>query len=131
MEDSTFQGWTTPPGTMDFPDGRKLAGSPHKPNYVGEVKSLPKATADTIRYAARQWPEGRASDFDRDGRTWVDRATGTEYRVVHGNPLLGDDPAMADLFCVEDDTLWFLRKADRQAGKSVRLGTVGGMRGTR
>ena len=130
MEDSTFQGWTTPPGVMDYPTGRKLPSAPPK-SYIGETWSLPRATDDTIRYAARQWPQGRSEDFDRLGRVWTDRATGTVYKLVHGNPLLGDDPDAADLFVVEDDSLWFLRKGDRPQGKSVALGTIGGLRGTR
>ena len=94
---------------------------------------MPRATDDTIRYAARQWPQGRSEDFDRLGRVWTgSRATGTVYKLVHGNPLLGDDPDAADLFVVEDDSLWFLRKGDRpQAEIPSRSGTIGGLRGTR
>ena len=64
MEDSTFQGWTTPLGP--YPEGRKLPSAPAR-GYVGEVRSLSRATEESIRYAARTWPQGRAEDFERDG----------------------------------------------------------------
>jgi len=135
-EDSSWAGWTTPPpAVMDMPDGRRLEGSPHKPGYMGEVRSLPKATEDAIKYAARSWPQGRPEDFDHEGRVWTNRATGTVYRLVHGNPLAGlgldGDTSVADLFVVEDDTIWFLRRAEQPVSKSVSLGTVGGMRAGR
>ena len=127
MEDSTFEGWTTPlpPGVMDYPTGRRVEDSPHKPGFRGETWSLPKATEDSIRYASRSWPQGRLEDFDREGRTYTERATGTVYKLVHGNVLLGDDTDAADLFLVEGDALWFLRRADApRRGKSVVHGTV-------
>ena len=80
---------------------------------MGELRSLTQATDETIQYAARTWPQGRPEDFDREGRNYTDRATGTVYRLVHGNPLLADDTSVVDLFVVEDGSMWFLSRADR------------------
>ncbi len=92
------------------------------------MRSLPKATEDSIRYAARTWPRGRAEDYEREGRRFTERTTGVEYALVHGNPLLGEGGAeVADLFIVEDDCLLFLRRADAPSGKSVALGSIGGL----
>ena len=69
MEDSSWEGWTTPappPGPeIGFPFGRKLPGGPPS-GWVGEIRSLPKATDDTIKYASRMWPQARPEDFERD-----------------------------------------------------------------
>ena len=111
---------------IDVPVGRKLEGSPARKGYLGEMRPMPKATGEAIKYAARQWPQGRADEFDRDGRTWTDRATGVVYKLVHGSPLQGDDEDAADLFVVEDDVIWFLRRADRPQAKSVTVGTLWG-----
>ena len=126
MEDSTFEGWTTQPaGVMNFPEGRRVERPPH--GYVGELRgSLPKASLDQIKYATQRWPQGRAESFDREGRTFTERATGIIYQLVRGNPLLGDDPDAADLFVVEDEVLWFLRRTDRPSARSVSVGTLWG-----
>ena len=125
-----------PPGTMDMPEGRRVEGPPHRPGYMGEVRSLPQATDDAIKYAARTWPQGRAEDFDVDGRVWTERATGIRYRLVHGNPLAGigldGDTSSADLFVAADDSLWFLRRDEPQYPRtSVHVGTVTGGKATR
>jgi hypothetical protein len=128
MEDSSWSGWTTPPPPpgpeIGFPFGRKLPGGPPS-GWVGEIRSLPKATDDAIKFAARMWPQGRPKDFDRTGRRYVERDTGTEYQLVRGNPLFGDEPEAADLFLVEDGSLWFLRRVDRPEVRSRYLGTMG------
>jgi hypothetical protein len=99
---------------------------------VGEFRTLTKATADTIKYAARTWTQVQPEDFERTGRRrYVERATGIEYDLVHGNPMLGDDPELADVFFAEDDALWFLRRADRSEVRSRVMGTMGAMRVTR
>jgi hypothetical protein len=68
-------------------------------------------------------------DFDRTGkRRYVERATGIEFDVCHWNPLLGDDPEAADYFFVEDDSLWFLRRADRPRVRSQSMGSMGAVR---
>ena len=85
--------------------------------WVGELRSMPRATDDAIKYAERNWPQARPEDFERDGRRFVERATGIEYDLVHGNPLLDDDAEVADVFIVEDGSLWFLR---RPAGHPAR-----------
>ena len=131
-EDSTWEGWTTPspsPGVpLGIPTGRKLPSGPPA-GWVGEVRTMPRATDDTIRYAARLWPQVQPEDFDRTGkRRYVERATGIEFDVCHGNPLLGDDPEAADYFFVEDDSLWFLRRADRPRVRSQSMGSMGAVR---
>jgi hypothetical protein len=72
VEDSTFEGWTSP--VMDYPDGRMLPGPP-RPGYMGEVRSLPLTSDDAVKYACRSWPQGRPEDFDREGQPrWKLRA---------------------------------------------------------
>jgi|SoiMetStandDraft_2_1073263.scaffolds.fasta_scaffold415117_1 hypothetical protein len=73
------------------------------------------------------WPQGRPKDFERTGRRYVERATGVEFQLVRGNPLFGDDPEAADLFLVEDGSLWFLRRVDRPealVADDARLGMM-------
>ena len=51
MEDSSWEGWTTPPappGLDGFPFGRKLPAGPSG-GWVGEIRSLPKATDDSVK----------------------------------------------------------------------------------
>ena len=84
MEDSSFAGWTTPPGVMDMPTGRRLDRPPRE-DWIGEVRSQPHADYETIKYASRSWPQGRAGSFDRSGRVWTERATGIVYKLVRGN----------------------------------------------
>ena len=61
------------------------------------------------------------------GRRYVERATGVAYDLCHGNPLLGDDPEVADVFFAEDGSLWFLRRADGERVSSTWMGTMGPM----
>ena len=132
MEDSSWEGWTTapaPPGPeIGFPFGRKLPGGPPS-GWIGEIRSLPKATDDTIKYASRMSPQGRPKDFERDGRRYVERATGIEYELVRGNPLFSDNPEAADVFLSADGSLWFLRRVDRPQVRSKVMGTMGAWQG--
>ena len=132
MEDSSWEGWTTPPSpegfALGYPDGRKLPGGPPG-GWVGQFRSMPKATDDTIKYAARIWPQVQPEDFERAGRRrYVERATGVEYDLCHGNPMLGDDADVADVFFAKDGALWFLRRADRSQVRSQWVGTMGAVR---
>ena len=119
MEDSTWEGWTTPPAPTGFdlgyPEGRKLPSGPPG-GWVGEMRTKPEATDDTIKYAARIWPQVRAKDFECDGRRYTERATGVRYELCRGNLLLADDPATADCFFHEDGSLW------RQLGHRLLCG---------
>jgi hypothetical protein len=118
MEDSTWEGWTTMPPppegfALGYPEGRKVAGGPPG-GWMGQLRTMPRATDDAIKFAARTWTHARAEEFERVGRRrYIDRATGVEYDLVHGNPLLGDEPELADVFLVADDALLFLRRVDR------------------
>jgi hypothetical protein len=134
-EDSSFEGWTTapelPPGVMRLPEGRRLEGSPHPKGYVGSMRpSGVEADAKTISYAAQHWPERELSDFTIERRVWIDRATGQEYRLVPGNPLLAlgidGDSSVAECFVVADGQLWFLRPAGSRS-RSVAVGSIGGL----
>ncbi len=131
MEDSSWSGWTTPPPPgleLGYPEGRKLP-SPPAAGWHGEVRTSTRATDDAIRYASRIWPRVRPEDFDRTGRRrYVERATGIAFDLCHGNPLLADDAAVADVFFAEDGSLWFLRRADRPEARSQYMGSMGGAR---
>ena len=123
MADSSW----TPGLELGYPEGRKLPGGPPG-GWVGQLRTMPEATADSIKFAKRSWPQANPADFERVGkRTFRDRATGTEYELCRGNVLLGDDPEAADCFFAEDDSLWFLRRRDRSQVRSRVMGTMGAM----
>jgi hypothetical protein len=113
---------------MDMPTGRRLDG-PRK-GILGTVTYGIEAHEESIAYAARHWPERKLKDFEIERRVWRDRATGEEYRVVPGNPLLslghvgGGDQSVADFFVVANDLLWFLKSTSAPA-RSVVLGSIG------
>jgi hypothetical protein len=46
------------------------------------------AWPERIVEARRQWPELPAADFEKEGRRWVDKASGVQYRAASGAPLL-------------------------------------------
>jgi hypothetical protein len=135
MEDSSWEGWTTPPSpegfALGYPEGRKLPSAPPG-GWVGQLRTTPKATDDVIKFAARTWTQARPEEFERTGRRrYIDRHDGTAYDLVRGNVVLGDDPELADLFFVEDGALWFLRRADRPQVRSRVMGAMGAMRPVR
>jgi hypothetical protein len=126
----SFDDWTTPPTPMGgFPGGRKVAGSDRPRNWVGSVEDGLTATEDRLKLARSRWSEAQPDAFEHlDGHRWRDRATGREYRRVAGNPLYGDENAVA-LFVVRDGRLVFLRPdADRAEHRHV--GTMRGLRAT-
>jgi hypothetical protein len=133
-EDSSWEGWTTPPplppGVMKLPEGRRLEGSPHPRGYVGSMRVGVEADDETISYSAQHWPQGELSDFVIERRVWIDRATGHEYRLVPGNPLLGlghdGDRSKVDVFVIAGGQLWFLRRAGSDS-RSVTVGSIGGV----
>jgi hypothetical protein len=72
MEDSTWEGWTTPPQQpagfeLGYPEGRMLP-SPPAVGWQGEVRASTKATDDAVKYASRTWTQARPEEFERDGR---------------------------------------------------------------
>lgn len=66
----------------------------------------------------------RGDRDERDGRRFTERSSRTEFRLCHGNPMLGD-PEVADAFFSEDGSLWFLKRADRWEVKSTWMGSMG------
>jgi hypothetical protein len=132
-DDSSLEGWLTPPaplppGVMDYPTGRKLDSPPAK-GLVGTMPNGIEADEGSIAYAARHWPQRKLNDFHIADRVWRDRATGEQYRVVRGNPLLGlgheSDTSVADCFVVASGLLWFLKNTAAPATRSTVLGSVG------
>jgi hypothetical protein len=92
---------------------------------------MTKATDGAIKFASRHWKQVQPEDFERTGRRrYVERATGVEYDLCHGNPLLGD-PEVADVFFAEDGSLWFLRRADRPQVRSQWMGSMGAVTAVR
>jgi hypothetical protein len=86
------------------------------------------AWPERIEEAARQWPQGRAQDFEQIGKSlYRDSASGIEYRHVRGSPLLtlgergrGD----VSLFFVRDGKLVFLARADLPEASVIYHGPI-------
>jgi hypothetical protein len=97
-------GWTT-----RTPFGRKLEQGANRPaDWLGTVSVLAEATPGNLKAARRFLQQGNEDDFQREGRTWTDRATGQTYRLVHGQPLATPRPdGTSDLFLVVDGNLIF------------------------
>jgi hypothetical protein len=131
-EDSSFEGWTSPtaplpPGYMDMPTGLRLDSPPAK-GFIGTMTYGVEANEGSIAYAERHWPRRDLKDFHIADRVWRDRATGEEYRVARGNPLLslghGGDQSVADCFVVADELLWFLKSTEAPATSRQVRGSV-------
>jgi hypothetical protein len=112
-----------------MPTGRRLEQGGAPAGNLGSVRVLPPASAERIEQSRRHWQQASSGDFERVGKRWIDRATGTEYRRVHGDPLLDRDPATSDVSCflVVDDSLVYLRPAGAHDSGATRveLGEVG------
>ena len=99
MEDSSWSGWTTPHRRSKASRSatRRVASSPVDRRVAGWASCArsTKATDDAVKYASRTWTQAQPEEFERDGRRrYVERATGVEYDLCHGNPMLGDDPEL-------------------------------------
>jgi hypothetical protein len=105
---------------MEYPTGRKLESPPAK-GHVGTMTYGVEASEGNVKFAARQWPERKLEEFDVADREWRDLETGEVYKVVRGNPLLGDQAA-ADCFVVASGLLWFLKTT--APARQVVLGSV-------
>jgi hypothetical protein len=94
MDDTSFEGWTNPASSMmDYPDGRKLAANVTEGGTWRGPQLLPgDRRCDQVR---EQVVAAGSPRRLRPRGAHMDRATGTEYPVLPGNPLLGDDPARA------------------------------------
>jgi hypothetical protein len=93
------------------PSGRRADGD--RPSVTYEVHMLPRADDKSLQIARRQWgPSAQESDFERVGKTWVDKATGTIHHRIHGNPLAGYDTTTISAYYVADGHLIFLRAVD-------------------
>lgn len=114
----------------EAPTGRQLVDT-----GMG-IRVLPRATPPALERARRTWPEARADDFDREGKLFVDKATGTAYRRVPGDPQLGGAGRedVSTWFISHDDAgsgICYLQKADTpDSVVSSELGDVGGRRMT-
>ncbi len=88
------------------------------------------AWPERLAEARKQWAQGRLADFEPLGRRrWRDKASGVEYRQVHGAPLLSigtDATRNISLFLVADGKLVFLARADAIEGTYVVHGEIYG-----
>jgi hypothetical protein len=109
-----------------LPFGRKIDAD-RPGDYLGTVRTLAPADAETVRAARRFFIEAKEDDFDREGRVWVDRGSGLRYRRVDGAPLAASDPRrQASLFAVVDGSILFLPHEGEQARvEVVEVGTMG------
>lgn len=80
---------------IDVPSGRQLG------DHGTTIRVLPRATTKALAHASRTWPQAQAGDFEADGRVFRDRATGTVYHRVSGDPQLGGAAR-------EDIDTWFV-----------------------
>ena len=67
---------------LDVPHGRQLE------DVAAVIHQMPPATPWNLAHARKAWPEAKAEDFERQGKLFVDKASGLEYRHVRGHPLL-------------------------------------------
>jgi hypothetical protein len=88
------------------------------------------AKGERLEVARRYFTEANRGDFAREGKDWVDKATGLIYRRVGFDPLQAPDPRTSGVapFMVEDDTLVFLRPrgAGNDKVETLNLGTMSG-----
>jgi hypothetical protein len=91
----------------DLPTGRKLE------TERMSIRTLPRATTKSLDRARRTWPEAQAADFEHDGRLFRDKASGTVYRRVPGDPQAGGAGR-------DDVDTWFL-SADESGDGIVYL----------
>jgi hypothetical protein len=112
----------------NLPIGRRLEKPERPANYAGTMRTLPRADEESIRFARRHWRQASEHDFAREGKAWIDRASGLAYKRVRSNPLLAADPKATGVstFLVADDAMIFL-KADEPDPVAERrvLGEVG------
>ena len=131
MEDSTWEGWTTPPSPRRIRAG--LPRGSQAPRWTAGWMggSVPHdAEGDRRRRSSSPSARGRRCRPRTSSATVAgtsSAATGVQYDLCHGNPMLGDDPELADVFFAEDGALWFLRRADRSEVRSKVMGTMGAM----
>jgi len=113
-----------------FPEGRKLEDERAPEGYVGSIGTWQEATPERVAHVAKMIRRANPEAFDRQGRNgriWVERATGREYTQVPGAPLASD--SLQDLhveaFVVVDGQFVFLRsRGDDGRRSSVLIGDV-------
>ena len=123
---------------LHWPSGKELADPPGtwgreikiEDDRAGIVDDGLIAFEERIVQARRQWPEGRAEDFEPAGkRRFRDRATGSVFRLIDGCPLLGPPEIEAvDVWFVADGRLWFLI-AEHRVSEDARHIVHGRVRG--
>jgi hypothetical protein len=113
---------------LDIPSGRRLE------EERMSIRGLPRATAKALENARRTWPEAKADDFEREGKAWVDQATGIRYRRAAGDPGLGGaSKESVDVWFISADKtgdgIVYLRREDNPgAVLSTAQGEFGGWR---
>lgn len=121
-------------GGMDVPTGRRLDEGTKRPdNWFGSLRGLPDADDAHIAFASRYFRQASAKEFDVSGKDWVDKRSGTTYRIPGFDPLLAEDPSETgvEAFVVRDGTIIFLQPASSQGHvKRVVLGSGGGIQAT-
>lgn len=86
-------------GLFDMPTGRRV----DEPKMA--IRVLPRVSAKALERARKTWPESQSGDFEREGKLFRDRATGTLFRRVPGDPGLGGSGR-------EDVSVWFISADD-------------------
>jgi hypothetical protein len=120
---------------IDVPTGRRLEeDGPQRPdNWFGSLRGLPDADDAHVEFAARYFRQASAEDFEVSGKDWVEKESGSTYRIPGFDPLLAADPTETgvEAFVVRDGTIIFLCPAGSQGHvRRVVLGSVGGMPAT-
>lgn len=67
----------------NVPTGRQLT------EEKMSIRALPRASVKSLERARKTWPESQADDFEREGKLFRDKGSGTLYRRVRGEPEAG------------------------------------------
>lgn len=110
----------------DLPAGRRVdSGDTDAPAFV--LRKLQKADPELVRVLRRSIREVNSKDIEQEGRTWRDRKTGEEFRLVTSFVNAGEPEASGVVaFAVRDSLVCYFRPLDAvDDEKTVVLGSVG------
>lgn len=111
------------------PRGRKVEGPDTPDDYVGTVGVLRRADKELVKLLRRDLREIAERDLVQEGKTWTDRKTGEEFRLVTSFvDVTAPQEMSVTAFTVRGGHVCYLRPlgASLPQDKSVVLGTFNG-----